>query len=118
MKKLLLLTMLLLSGINMMADNKQKLDAATISEITFNGDDVIIKFTDGTSKTYDMGDTEAPITIDFSNVLGMDERLQITQALGLEGQQVYDLKGRKAGKSAAALKKGVYVIKGKKVIIK
>jgi len=31
---------------------------------------------------------------------------------------VYDLKGNKVGKSAAALKKGVYVIKGKKVIIK
>ena len=118
MKKLLLLCMLLMSGMNMMADDKQKLDAATISEITFDGDNVIILFTDGTSQTFDMGDTEKPITIDFSNVLGMDERLKMTQALGLEGQQVYDLKGRKAGKSAAALKKGIYVIKGKKVIIK
>lgn len=118
MKKLLLLCMLLMSGMNMMADDGQKLDAAKISEISFNGDDVIILFTDGTSQTFDMGDTENPITIDFSNVLGMAERLQMTQALGLEGKQVYDLKGNKVGKSAAALKKGVYVIKGKKVIIK
>jgi len=118
MKKLLLLCMLLMSGMNMMADDKQKLDAATISEITFDGDNVIILFTNGKTQTFDMGATEEPITIDFSNVLGMDERLKMTQALGLEGQQVYDLKGRKAGKSAAALKKGIYVIKGKKVIIK
>lgn len=118
MKKVLLLMMLLMSGMNMMADDGQKLDAAKISEISFNGDDVIILFTDGTSQTFDMGDTENPITIDFSNVLGMDERLQMTQALGLEGKQVYNLKGNKVGKSAAALKKGVYVIKGKKVIIK
>ena len=103
--------MLLMSGMNMMADDGQKLDAAKISEISFNGDDVIILFTDGTSQTFDMGDTEKPITIDFSNVLGMAERLQMTQALGLEGKQVYDLKGNKVGK-------GVYVIKGKKVIIK
>ena len=118
MKKVLLLMMLLMSGMNMMADDGQKLDAAKISEISFNGDDVIILFTDGTSQTFDMGDTEKPITIDFSNVLGMAERLQMTQALGLEGKQVYDLKGNKVGKSAAALKKGVYVIKGKKVIIR
>lgn len=118
MKKLLLLCMLLMSGMNMMADDKQKLDATTISEITFDGDNVIILFTNGKTQTFDMGATEEPITIDFSNVLGMDERLKVTQALGLEGQQVYDLKGRKAGKSAAALKKGIYVIKGKKVIIK
>ena len=118
MKKVLLLMMLLMSGMNMMADDGQKLDAAKISEISFNGDDVIILFTDGTSQTFEMGDTEKTITIDFSNVLGMAERLQMTQALGLEGKQVYDLKGNKVGKSAAALKKGVYVIKGKKVIIK
>ena len=118
MKKVLLLMMLLMSGMNMMADDGQKLDAAKISEITFNGDDVIILFTNGTTQTFDMGSTEEPITIDFSNVLGMNERLQMTQALGLEGKQVYDLKGNKVGKSAAALKKGVYVIKGRKVIIK
>lgn len=118
MKKLLLLCMLLMSGMNMMADDKQKLDATTISEITFNGDDVIILFTNGTTQTFDMGSTEEAITIDFSNVLGMNERLQMTQALGLEGKQVYDLEGRKVSKSAASLKKGVYVIKGRKVIIK
>ena len=118
MKKILLLMMLLMSGMNMIADDVQKLDAAKISEISFNGDNVIILFTDGTSQTFDMGTTETPLTIDFSNVLGMAERLQMTQALGLEGKQVYDLKGRMVSKSAATLKKGVYVIKGKKVIIK
>lgn len=115
MKKLLLLCMLLMPAMNMMADDEQKIDAARITRITFDGDDVIFTFNDGTSKKFDMG---ASVTVDFSNMASMNERLQMTQALGLEGKQVYDLKGRKVGKSAATLKKGVYVIEGKKIIIK
>ncbi|MCR4582649.1 MAG: hypothetical protein K5764_03740 [Prevotella sp.] len=117
MKKFFILTMLLMTVMNVTADDKQKLDAAKISEITFDGDDVTIVYTDGTTKTAMMNEMEA-VTIDFSNVTGMDERLQITRQLGLEGKQVYDLQGRKAGKSAAGLQKGIYVIDGKKVMVK
>lgn len=115
MKKILLMMMLLMSGMNMMADNVQKLDAAKITRITFDGDNVIFTFSDGTTSTVtDM----ATVTVDFSNVTNIEDRLQMTKKLGLEGKQVYDLNGRKFGKSAATLNKGVYVIDKKKVIIK
>ena len=100
---------------NVMADDVQKIDAAKITRISFNGDNVIFTFSDGTTSTAtDM----ASVVVDFSNVTSIDDRLRMIQELGLEGKQVYDLKGHKLGKSAATLKKGIYVIDGKKVTIK
>ena len=115
MKKLLLLCMLLMSGMNMMADDGQKMDAAKITKITFDGDKVIFTFSNGTTSTVDDMST---VTVDFTNLASIGDRLQMTTEMGLEGKQVYDLKGRKHGKSAATLKKGVYIIDGKKVTIK
>ena len=114
MKKFLLMMMLLMSGMSMMADDVQRLDAANIKSITFNGDEVTFTFNDGTSSTVaDM----STVTVDFSNVTSIEDRLKIIKDLGLEGKQVYDLNGRKVGNSAATLKKGVYVIDKKKVTI-
>ena len=114
LKKFLLMMMLLISGMSMMADDVQKLDAANIKRITFDGDEVIFTFNDGTSSTVaDM----STVTVDFSNVTSVEDRLKIIKDLGLEGKQVYDLNGRKVGNSAATLKKGVYVIDKKKVTI-
>ena len=115
MKKTLLVFLVFLSGMNVMADDVQKLDAATITRISFSGDNVILTFSDGTTSTVtDM----STVTIDFSNVTSIDDRVKLTQQLGLEGKPVYDLSGRLVGKSAATLKKGVYVIDGKKVTVK
>ena len=112
MKKTLFIFILLLTAIGVNAQSKtrggdNKIDASTVSQITFNGDNVTIKYNDMET-----------VTIDFSKVTSIGERIEMTKKMGLEGKQVYDLKGRKAGKSAAALKKGIYVIDGKKVIIK
>ena len=115
MKKYLLLTILLLSGMAMMADDVEKLDASKITRISFDGDIVILTYRDGTTST--VTDVET-IVIDFSIATSIGERLRITQEMGLEGKQVYDLKGHRLGNSAATLKKGVYVIDGKKVIVK
>ena len=107
--------MLLMSGLAVMADDVQKVDAAKVTRITFNGDTVIFTFSDGTTSTVaDM----STVVVDFSQVATTAERLKLTRLLGLEGKQVYDLNGRKLGRSAAALKKGVYVIDGKKVTVK
>lgn len=115
MKKFLLLFMMFLSAATIMADDGQKINASKISKITFDGDNVVITFNDGTtSLTADM----TMITLDFTELTSLGDRLQLTKELGLEGKQVYDLKGRKLGKSAAKLKKGVYIIDGKKVTIK
>lgn len=115
MKKTLLVFLVFLSGMSVMADDVQKLDAATITRISFSGDNVILTFSDGTTSTVtDM----STVTIDFSNVTSIDDRVKLTQQLGLEGKPVYDLSGRLVSKSAATLKNGVYVIDGKKVTVK
>ena len=115
MKKILLLLMMFLSAATIMADDGQKIDASKISKITFDGDNVIITFNDGTtSLKADM----VTVTLDFTELTDIGERLQMTKKMGLEGKQVYDMQGRKAGKSAAKLKKGFYVIDGKVIIIK
>lgn len=116
MRKLLFMTLFLLSGMAVMAQEVEKVDASKVKQITFQGDQVTIVYNDGTvSKTADM----ATITIDFSNITtSIEERMAITEREGLEGKPVYNLKGQLVGRSAARLSKGVYVIDGKKVVIK
>lgn len=114
MKKLFLMSCLLLSGIGAMADDVQTIDASKVSKITFSGDNVMIQYKDGTSATVDM----ETVTLDFSHVTAIEERVAISEKQGLEGKAVYNLNGQLVGNSAARLSKGVYVINGKKVIVK
>ncbi len=113
MKKCLLLCSLFCLGLNVMADDV--LDATKISQITFSGDQVTVVFNDGTATLVaDM----ATVTIDFSNVTGIEERLAAIKQAGLEGMAVYNLSGQLVAKSAVNLPKGVYIIGKKKVVIK
>lgn len=102
-------------GLNAFADDLQKVDAKEVTKITFDGDNVILHYKDGsTTKTFDMG----TVTIDFTATTGIDERLSKTMKAGIEGKSVYNLSGKYLGNSAARLNKGVYLIDGRKVIIK
>lgn len=114
MKKLFLLGMLCLS-VAAMADDVQKIDVSKVSKITFEGDNVVITYNNGTATTTaDM----ATVVLDFSSATGIDERVVLLEKEGLEGKAVYDLNGQQVGNSAARLAKGVYIINGKKVIVK
>ncbi len=98
-----------------MADDVQKIDVSKVSKITFEGDNVVITYNNGTATTTaDM----ATVVLDFSSATGIDERVAITEKEGLEGKAVYNLNGQQVGNSAARLAKGVYIINGKKVIVK
>jgi hypothetical protein len=99
--------------LGMMADG-EKIDVTTLSSITFEGDQVVLHYKDGTSSTVDM----EGVTIDLSSVASIEDRLAITEKAGIEGKNVYNLKGQLVGNSAARLPKGVYIIGGKKVIVK
>lgn len=114
MKKILLFACVACLSLGATADDKQKIDGTTVKQITFSGDNVVVNYNDGTSKTYDMAD----ITIDLSSATSIEERLAQTTKAGIEGKRVYNLQGQLVGNSAARLQKGVYVIDGKKVIIK
>ena len=89
-----------------MADDVQKIDVSKVSKITFEGDNVVI--------TSDM----ATVVLDFSSATGIEERVVLLEKEGLEGKAVYNLNGQQVGNSAARLAKGVYIINGKKVIVK
>ena len=114
MKKLFLLGMFCLS-VAAMADDVQKIDVSKVSKITFEGDNVVITYNNGTATTTaDM----ATVVLDFSSATGIEERVVLLEKEGLEGKAVYNLTGQQVGNSAARLAKGVYIINGKKVIVK
>lgn len=114
MKKLFFLGMLCLS-VAAMADDVQKIDVSKVSKITFEGDNVVITYNNGTATTTaDM----ATVVLDFSSATGIEERVVLLEKEGLEGKAVYNLNGQQVGNSAARLAKGVYIINGKKVIVK
>ena len=118
MKKayLLLLTGMLSTAV--FAGNKQTVTIdgqvieKTISEITFDGDNVVLHYADNTSATEDM----SRVTLSFSyTTTGISQVEGIKKAL--QGK-VYNLQGQYVGSSLQGLSKGVYIINGKKVIIK
>jgi len=110
-KKLLSLAFMVCMSLTAMADD---IEAAKLSKITFDGDKVVLHYKDGTTASKEM----AEVTIDFSTATGIEERMAITKKAGLEDKAVYNMAGQQVGNSAARLTKGVYLIDGKKVIIK
>ena len=84
----------------------------TVSEITFDGDNVVLQYSDNTSDQADM----SLVTLSFSyTTTGISQVEGIKKAL--QGK-VYNLQGQCVGKSHKGLSNGVYIINGKKVIIK
>lgn len=118
MKKAYLLLLAGMLSTAVFADNKQtvKIEGQviekTISEITFDGDNVVLHYADNTSATEDM----SLVTLSFSyTTTGISQVEGIKKAL--QGK-VYNLQGQFVGSSLQGLSKGVYIINGKKVIIK
>lgn len=118
MKKAYLLLLAGMLSTAVFAGNKQtvKIDGQviekTISEITFDGDNVVLHYADNSSDQADM----SQVTLSFSyTTTGISQVEDIKKAL--QGK-VYNLQGQCVGSSLQGLSKGVYIINGKKVIIK
>ena len=118
MKKAYLLFLAVMLSVATFAGSKQtvKIDGQliekTVSEITFDGDNVVLQYADNTS---DIGDMSS-VTLSFTyQTTGISQIEDIKKAL--QGK-VYNLLGQCVGKSPKDLSKGVYIINGKKVIIK
>ena len=118
MKKAYLLLLAGMLSTAVFAGNKQtvKIEGQviekTISEITFDGDNVVLHYADNSSDQADM----SLVTLSFSyTTTGISQVEGIKQAL--QGK-VYNLQGQCVGSSLQGLSKGVYIINGKKVIIK
>lgn len=118
MKKAYLLLLAGMLSTAVFAGNKQTVTIdgqvieKTISEITFDGDNVVLHYTDNSSDQADM----SLVTLSFSyTTTGISQVEGIKKAL--QGK-VYNLQGQFVGSSLQVLSKGVYIINGKKVIIK
>lgn len=118
MKKAYLLLLAGMLSTAVFAGSKQtvkiegKVIEKTISEITFDGDNVVLQYSDNTSDQTDM----SLVTLSFTyQTTGISQVEDIKKAL--QGK-VYNLQGQYVGSSLQGLSKGVYIINGKKVIIK
>ena len=118
MKKAYLLLLAGMLSTAVFADSKQtvKIDGQviekTISEITFDGDNVVLHYADNSSDQADM----SLVTLSFTyQTTGISQVEDIKKALR---GKVYNLQGQYVGSSLQGLSKGVYIINGKKVIIK
>lgn len=118
MKKAYLLLLAGMLSTAVFAGSKQtvKIDGQliekTVSEITFDGDNVVLQYSDNTSDIEDM----SLVTLSFTyQTTGISQVEGIKKALR---GKVYNLQGQYVGSSLQGLSKGVYIINGKKVIIK
>lgn len=118
MKKAYLLLLAGMLSTAVFAGSKQtvKIDGQliekTVSEITFDGDNVVLQYADNTSDQADM----SLVTLSFTyQTTGISQVEDIKKALR---GKVYNLQGQYVGSSLPGLSKGVYIINGKKVIIK
>lgn len=102
----------------MQADTKQTVTVEgvnvdkSITKIDFDGDNVIMTFQDGESKTTDMEN----LTVSIS--YGVTDNLSTVKTNYEPKGAIYDIGGRFAGRDTGKLKKGVYLREGKKLIVK
>ena len=101
------------------ADNNQtvKIEGSIIdkvvTEITFDGDEVVLHYSDNSSDTKDMSLVAFSFT--YGETAGVHH---VENAKKTWNGKIYNLNGQLVGTSIEGLPKGVYVINGQKVIIK
>ena len=119
MNRLYIFVMAVLLSANVMADNKQTVTIngqtveKTVTEITFDGDKVTLLYSDNSSQSEDMSLVQ--LAFSYGDATGITKLETIKEAL--QGK-VYNLNGQLVGTSVEGLAKGVYIVNGKKVIIK
>ncbi len=105
-----------------MADNTQTVTVGGetipgfVTQLTFSGDDVTLDFEGGSSKTYDMSDVNIALTYDSSGTTGINDFTADDVKAG--NNRVYTISGQYVGNKVDGLKKGVYIVNGKKFIVK
>lgn len=142
MKKLYLLTLFLalLAGVNVFASQRLTINGETVekavAQITFDGDQVILHFTDATTQTADMD----AVTLDIDVATGIDmvngafrlngtvEGVLNINGLDTDAICIYDASGRMvlrtrvSGSDATVevnqLRQGMYILKAGNQIVK
>lgn len=119
-KTLCAFLMLGLSGGVAMADTEQTVTVngeaidGFITELTFNGDQVTMKFEDGSTQIDDMSLVSIALTYSETST-GITEIETDDQSTV---KRVYTISGQYVGTSTEGLPQGIYIVNGKKTIVK
>lgn len=119
-KALCAFLMLGLSGGVAMADTEQTVTVngeaidSFITELTFNGDQVTMKFEDGSTRIEDMSLVSIALTYSDTST-GITEIETDDQSTV---KRVYTISGQYVGTSTEGLPQGIYIVNGKKTIVK
>ena len=119
MKKTIALLACAAAGVGAMADTGQQVTVGGealgkfVTSISFDGDDVVLTLEDNTTITAPMDGVA--VSLDYR---GVTDGIGRTAAAGPRAAGVYTISGQYAGDSAEGLPKGVYIVGGKKVIVK
>ena len=119
-KALCAFLMLGLSGGVAMADTEQTVTVngeaidGFITELTFNGDQVTMKFEDGSTRIEDMSLVSIALTYSETST-GITEIETDDQSTV---KRVYTISGQYVGTSTKGLPQGIYIVNGKKTIVK
>lgn len=118
MNKSLFITLLALLPLASWGDTGQTVtvDGArvnkTVKQITFSGTDATLTFADGSTQTADMD----KVNIAFGTSSGITTVSKPTKTAAAKG--IYTLSGQYVGQDKAKLPKGIYIINGKKEVVK
>jgi len=85
-----------------------------ITELTFNGDQVTMKFEDGSTRIEDMSLVSIALTYSETST-GITEIETDDQSTV---KRVYTISGQYVGTSTKGLPQGIYIVNGKKTIVK
>lgn len=85
-----------------------------ITELTFNGDQVTMKFEDGSTRIEDMSLVSIALTYSETST-GITEIETDDQSTV---KRVYTISGQYVGTSTEGLPQGIYIVNGKKTIVK
>lgn len=84
-----------------------------VNNLTFSGDNVTLYFEDNTSQTEDMSLVSISLDYDSTACIYVDHVKENSEKF-----KVYNLNGQYMGDNMKKLNKGVYIINGKKTVIK
>ena len=85
----------------------------TVNKITFDGDVITLHFKEGGTQDVDMGDVDVKIAFELDPTAIFKPEVNT-----LTNNRVYNLRGQYMGDSLSGLPAGLYIVNGKKVIIK
>lgn len=84
-----------------------------VTVLTFNGDNVTLQFEDNSSQIEDMSNVSISLDYNGTSTIKADHISKSDMQ-----SKVYNLNGQYIGNSTNGLSKGVYIVNGKKTVIK